>query len=71
MTLYEAFLRPYLEHRLWCQGTLWLHELQQECMLKKAIGMSSRMESLSREETTKVLHLPDKTKAEKGYAYSL
>lgn len=47
MSLYEALLRPYLEHRLWCQGTRLLDELQQEWMLKKAIGMSSRMESLS------------------------
>lgn len=47
MSLYEAFLRPYLEHRLWCQAFTWLDELQQKRMLKKAMGMSSRIKSLS------------------------
>jgi len=47
MSLYEALLRHYLEHRLQHQSVTWLDEFQQERMLKKAGGVSRRMESLS------------------------
>lgn len=47
MSSYEALLRHYLEHRLQHQSVTWLAELQQERMLKKAVGVSSRTESLS------------------------
>lgn len=47
MSLYTALLRPYLEHRLQHQAATWLDELQQGWMLKKAMGVSRRMEGLS------------------------
>lgn len=47
MSLYKALLRHFLEHRLQHQSVMCLAELQQEWTLKKAVGVSRRMASLS------------------------
>lgn len=47
MSLYEALLRHYLQYHLQHQSVTWPAELQQERMLKKAVRVLRRMESLS------------------------